>query len=119
MKDFSLASLTTSETIEKKSWDIVKKCVDSLCMILSGKHAYPYVQNLNPCFLPAPPPDNLTQLNFVTIIHCDTKQKVNIQLINERFKNKFKPYAELLGVTKYAVIEHSAAIRIIPNNMVQ
>jgi hypothetical protein len=118
LKDFSLATLTTPETIEKKSWDIVKKAVDSLCMFLSSKHSYPYAANLNPC-LPVPFPNNTTQFKFVTIIHCDTGQKADVQLINERFKSKFKPYAELFGITNYAVIEHSTAIRIIPNNMIQ
>jgi hypothetical protein len=51
LKDFSLASLTTPETIEKKSWDIVKKATDSLCMFLSSKHAYSYAVNLDPCCL--------------------------------------------------------------------
>lgn len=118
LKDFSLATLTTPETIEKKSWDIVKKAVDSLCMFLSSKHTYPYASNLNPCF-PVPPPNNTTQFKFVTIIHCDTGQKADVQLIHEKFKIKFKPYAELFGITNYAVIEHSTAIRIIPNNMIQ
>ena len=118
LKDFSLASLSTPETIEKKSWDIVKKAVDSLCMFLSSKHKYPYAANLNQCF-PVPPPDNTTQFKFVTIIHCDIRQKADVQLINDRFKNKFKPYADLFGITQYSVVEHSSAMRIIPNKMIQ
>jgi hypothetical protein len=117
LKDFSLASLKTSETIEKKSWDIVKKTVDSLCMLLSSKHHYPYSANFNPCFPKVP--DNTTQFKFITVIHCSTSQKADIQLINEKFKAKFKPYAQLFGVTHYAVIEHSIAIKKIPNNIVQ
>lgn len=117
LKDFSLASLTTSETIEKKSWDIVKKATDSLCMFLSSKHNYPYAANLKSC-LPAVAND-ATQFKFVTVIHCDIGQKADVQLINEKFKNKFKPYAALFGINHYAVIEHSTAMRIIPNNMIQ
>ena len=117
LKDFSLASLTTPETIEKKSWDIVKKATDSLCMFLSSKHTYSYAANLNPC-LPSVP-NGTTQFKFVTVIHCDIAQKADVQLINEKFKNKFRPYAELFGINHYAVIEHSTAMRIIPNNMIQ
>jgi hypothetical protein len=118
LKDFSLASLKTAPTIEEKSWKIFKKAVDSLCMFLSSKHAYPYATNLNSCF-PTPLPNSETQFKFVTIIHCDIGQKVDVQLINEQFKIKFKPYADLFGITNYSVVEHSAAIRIIPNNMIQ
>lgn len=117
LKDFSKASLNTLETIEEKSWNIAKKATDSLCMILSSKHAYPYSANINPC-LPSVPNDS-TQFKFVTIIHCEIGQKANVQLINEKFKSKFRPYAELFGINHYSVVEHSTAIRIIPNNMVQ
>jgi len=117
LKDFSVATLTTPETIEKKSWDIVKKALDSLCMFLSTKHVYPYAADLNSCF-PNPLPSNTTQFKFVTIIHCDPSQKADVQLINEKFRRKFKPYAILFGINYYSVVEHSIAIRIIPNNMV-
>ncbi len=118
LKDFSLASLTTPETIEKKSWDIVKKAVDSLCMFLSSKHAYLYAANLDPCF-PVPLPNNTTQFKFITVVHCNTAQASDVQLIHNSFRTKFKPYAELFGITNYAVIEHTRAVQIIPNNMVQ
>jgi hypothetical protein len=118
LKDFSLATLTTPETIEKKSWDMVKKAVDSLCMFLSSKHGYPHAVHLNPCFNTFPPNDT-TQFKFVTIVHCDGSQIADVQLISEKFKSKFKPYAKLFGITYYAVVEHSTAVRLIPNNMVQ
>jgi hypothetical protein len=116
LKDFSLAALSSSETIEKRSWDIVKKAVDSLCMFLSSKHSYPYALNLNPCYPVIP--NNKTQFNFITIVHCNLSQKPDIQLLNEKFKNKFKPYAELFGISKYLVLEHSAAIQFIPKNLI-
>ena len=116
LKDYSLASLAAAETIEKRSWDIVKKAIDSLCMFLSSRHLYPYAANLNPCFPIIP--DDATKFNIVTIVHCDSAQKPDIQLLNEKFKNKFKPYAELFGIDTYSVVEHSTAIRILPNNMI-
>jgi hypothetical protein len=118
LKDFTLATLTTPETIEQKSWDIVKKAVDSLCMFLSSKHGYPYSTRLNLCF-PVPLPNDATQFKFVTIVHCDAAQASNVQLIHNSFRTKFKPYAELFGISHYAVVEHLAAIRNIPNNMIQ
>ena len=117
LKDYSLAVLTKSDTIDKKSWDMVKKAIDSFCMFLSSKHLYQYAENLNPCFPFIP--DSATQFNFVTIVHCDIDQKPDIQLLNEQFKRKFRPYAVLFGIAKYSVIEHSTAIRVIPNHIVQ
>ncbi len=117
LKDYSSASLAASDTIEQKSWDMVKKATDSICMFLSSKHGYPYSVNLNPC-LPFVP-DAHTKFNLVTIVHCDRVQKPDIQLLNEQFKRKFKPYAALFGITSYSVVEHSAAVRYIPNNMVR
>ncbi len=40
-------------------------------------------------------------------------------LINEQFRSRFKPYAELFGIKYYAVVEHSSATKFLPNNMVQ
>lgn len=117
LKDFTQASLTTPETIDSKSGDIVKKAVDSLSMFLSSKHGYPYSTILNNCF-PSAIPNSLTQFKFITIIHCSDSQKPDIQLIHNIFRNKFKPYAELFGIKHYGVIEHSKAIKNIPHNMI-
>lgn len=73
LKDYSSASLTASDTIEQKSWDMVKKAIDSICMFLASKHCYPYAVNLNPCFPFVP--DDHTKFNVVTIVHCDRAQK--------------------------------------------
>ncbi len=118
LKDFTSASLGTPQNVEARAWNILKKAVDSLCMFLSSKHTYPYAANLNPCF-PVPLPNNTTQFKFITVVHCNTAQAPDIQLIHNSFRAKFKPYAELFGITNYAVIEHSSAIRNIPNNMIQ
>jgi hypothetical protein len=117
LKDYSLASLSTVEYVDKRVLDITKKAIDSLLMFLSNKHRYTYGLNFDTCF-PFQSNDQ-TRFNFVTVIHCDATQKGDIQLINEKFKNRFKPYALLFDVVKYSVVEHDSATRIIPNNMVQ
>ncbi len=117
LKDYTLAAIASAQTIEQKSWDMLKKAVDSLMMLLSSKHNYPYASNLDIC-LPAVP-NNSTQFKFITIVHCNASQKTDVQLINESFKRKFKPYASLFNILYYSVVEHSQAIRYIPNSMVQ
>lgn len=117
LKDFSLASLSTSPNVEDRAQNIFKKAVASLSMFLSSIHGYSYGSKLNACF-PVPPPDKTTKLNFVAIVHCNNAQIPDVQLIHNSFRNKFKPYAELFDISNYAVIEHAQAIRTIPYRLV-
>lgn len=116
LKDYSLASIASAETIEQKARDMVKKAIDSLMMFLAGKHGYAYSTSLNPCFPIVP--DSATQFNFITIVHCNAAQRADIQLINESFRRKFRPYAQLFAIKHYSVLEHNQAMRILPH-MVQ
>lgn len=118
LKDFTAASLGSSQNIEQRTQNIFKKCVDSLCMFLSSVNGYPYARYLNSCF-PLPPPNALTEFKFITVVHCNPGQESDVQLIHNSFRNKFRPYAELFNVSHYAVLEHSSAIRNLQNNMVQ
>ncbi len=116
LKDYTKATLDTL-TINKKTWDIVKKAIDSLCMFLSSKHAYPYSGKINPGLPFIPNSD--TQFKIFTVVHCDNSKKQDVQLIHNYFRTRFKPYADLFGIIHYGVIEHSKAIQEIPFNIVQ
>ena len=118
LKDYSLASISTPETIEQKSWDMVKKAIDSFTMFLASKHRYGYAANLDPCFPSIP--NSKTEFKFITIVHCNPSQTGDVQLLHNSFRSKFKPYANLFGINHYAVVEHTQAVRNnIPNNIVQ
>jgi len=117
LKDYSLANIAAATTIESKVWDLVKKAVDSLSMFLSTKHSYPWFTAKYPN-LPYTPA-NATIMKFITVVHCDTHQRADVQLMNDSFKNKFKPYAELFGIQYYSVVNHTSAKAIVPNNMIQ
>lgn len=119
LKDFTAAALHLPENITKRAWDIVKKAVDTLSMFLCVKHNYGYSTDLIPCFPPSAVITQTTELKVVTIVHCDRAQVPDVQLLHNSFRNKFKPYAELFGIRHYAVIEHSRAIKNLPNNMIQ
>lgn len=116
LKDFTSAALGTAQNVEDRAWNLLKKAVDSLCMFLSSKHSYPYDVKINPC-LPAIP-NATTEFKFITIVHCSASQAADVQLLHNSFRRKFKPYAELFGITSYGVIEHTSAINNIPNNMI-
>lgn len=110
LKDYSIASI--DNMINQIAESLVKKAIDSLSMFLSSKHRYPSSVQLNACF-PVIPLIS-TGFRFITIVHCNKSQKEYVQLINEQFKNRFKPYAHLFGINNYSVVEHSRAIKIWP-----
>jgi hypothetical protein len=118
LKDFSAAALNLPENISQRSWDMLKKAIDTLFMFLCVKHNYGYSQQLVPCFSQSATFTQQTEIKIVNIVHCDPAQIPDVQLLHNDFRNKFKPYAELFGVRHYAVMEHSSAIRNLPNNMV-
>lgn len=109
LKDYSIANIDDQNSIDKRVLDLLKKSVDSLSMMLSAKHQYTHGQTkISPCF-PENFPNETTVFKFINIIHCDPSQKAAVPLINERYRNRFKPYAMLFGINTYSVIEHSSA----------
>lgn len=116
LKDFTNAVITLP-TVETRALNLLRKAVDSMCMFLSSKHAYPHSIKLNPC-MPVIP-NAATAFKLISIIHCKTSQTADVQFINETFKRRFKPYATLFGITHYSVLEHAQAIRLIPHNMIK
>lgn len=111
LKDFSLANITEPQFMRKRAWDLVKKSVDSLCFFLCTKHRYPYDINIDPFITRKP--DSQTTFQLLNIIHCDPLQQPDIQLLNNLYRQIFMPYARLFNIRYYAVLEHSAAIRIL------
>lgn len=117
LKDFT-ADLTAGNTIESRVWPIVKKAVDSLLMFLSVQHNYPYAANeLLPCMPIAP--NATTKFKLFTVVHCPLASKADIQLLHNSFRNKFLPYARLFGIENYGVLEHTQAMRVVPQSIVQ
>lgn len=117
LKDFT-ADLTAGNSIESRVWNILKKAVDSILMFLSVKHQYTYGRTV---LLPSMPiePDTTTNFSVFTVVHCPETNKADIQLLHNSFRLKFRPYAELFGINSYGVLEHTQAMRIVPNNIIQ
>jgi hypothetical protein len=113
LKDFSLATgLNKAATIEEKTWELVKKAVDSLVMLLSIRHQYPYgVQDFAPCLPNGISSEHMQTYKLITIIKCSSSQEADVQLINNSFKSKFKAYAQLFGINSYTVLSHASAQR--------
>ncbi len=100
LKDFSNSSLE-EKTIESTACDIVKKTVDSMCMLLSIKHKYdPWgIEMSKSIFCPFVTFNAETKIYFITIIHCDIyTQKESIGFIRDKFKSKIRPYSELFNM---------------------
>lgn len=110
LKDFSGADLTQPEKHEKRVFDILKKAVDSLQMILAFKFKTPYAdKSLSLCFPNFPL--NPSEIKLVIIINCSEAQASTIQHLNDAFKSRFFPYAKIWGIKHYFIITKDQAIR--------
>ena len=118
LKDFTV-DLSSGNGIEDRVWGIVKKAVDSLQMMLSVKHGYPFGKSdLQPCILPRKP-DVDSKFCLFAVIHCPPAYKVHVQLLHNSFRAKFEPYAKLFGIERYGVLEHTRALTAVPNGIVK
>lgn len=113
LKDYSLGNLDSSSSIEKKAMDLVKKSVDTVSMFLAMQHQYPYAAHLLPCVPDGNIPSDI-RLKLLSIIRCESSQRPDVQLLNNAYRNRFKPYAELFNIRHYTVAEYSAAVRLLP-----
>lgn len=113
LKDFSHANTGNENNIKSRVNNILKKAIDSFCVFLSAKHNYKYGKQICKC-LPVSP-DNSVKFKILTVVHCKEAQRVDIQLMNNLFRNKFKPYAVLFDIQDYGIIEHSRAKKLLLN----
>lgn len=113
LKDYSYGNLDSTASIDKKAMDLVKKSVDTVSMFMAMRHQYPYATQLLPCIPDGTiPPD--VRLKLLSIIRCENSQRPDIQLLNNAYRNRFKPYAELFNIRQYTVAEYSTAARLLP-----
>lgn len=96
-------------------WNLVKKSVDSLSMVLAVREQTSYAQQTLEKCLPQKIDAN-TKLHFIIIMDCSPSQTGHVKTINEVFQNRFKPYAELFGIRGYIVASKLSAAKFLPNS---
>ena len=86
---------------------LLKKSVDSLCMILSILLKTSYsnkFQNILPFSI-----NNQTNIKLLSIINWTASNHNYIENINNQYRTKSKPYAKLFNIKTYSVITKNQA----------
>ena len=107
LKDFTEGNIENNETVKNKVWELVKKSVDSLQLVLSKKLNTDYFQRFTEENSFDFPDD--AELFFITIIHVQESQKEALNFIRDSYRNKFKAYQKLFNL-KSTVISRDKAI---------
>lgn len=110
LKDWTRATLRSAggENINKRVNDLVKKSVDSACMIVAILMDTNHGQSIANCF-PFRLPSNV-KLKFISIVHCSPSDELVISNINTQYKTKFASYAKLFDIASFFVISRSRAM---------
>lgn len=110
LKDYTSANL--SQNVEKRVSDLWKKSVDSLQMINSALQ-----QTTKGCTLSEEIGFEIEShytYKYLSIIKIDPVQKTYLSFMKDKYKNLFKSYATLFGVTNYSLISYDAALNLFP-----
>jgi hypothetical protein len=110
LKDYS-RDFEAFEKIEDRVSNILQKAINSLSMFLSRKHDYELGKELKTCFNPKP--EEKTKLILIAIIHTSSSTVTHVPLMNDRFKQKFRAYADLFSIDLFAIIDHNQAKKVI------
>jgi hypothetical protein len=110
LKDFSSPG-SISGKINERIFNLTKKSIDVLQIMLCVQNQGALAADFETC-LPAPIANY--ELEFYAVIHAPN-QEADIQLIHDKFRTIFTPYAKIWGVSKYAVMEKQQAVRIFPS----
>lgn len=110
LKDYT--STNISEQVEMRINNLWKKSVNSLQMI-------------NSALLKTTKGSTLTNeigfeiqshytYKYLAIIKIDPDQKTYLSFMKDKYKNLFKSYATLFGITNYSLISYDAALNLFP-----
>ena len=119
LKDFSLETLagrggTSYPTYAAKAdfiiEELVRKSLDSVCMLVAVAAGVPATATLAPCLPPSYHPGTAVQL--VHILHLSPSLAPYLTFINEKVRNKIRPYQQLFAIGPCTVLSHAQAIAI-------
>ena len=114
LKDWTRLSLSNlpRENTNQRICGLVKKSVDSICMLISALLSTAQGEKIQRCL-----PFQITQetkIRLVSIIHCDSTDRTNISHINTEYRSRLKSYAMLFNIKSYFVVTREKAIERFP-----
>lgn len=107
LKDFTKGNIENKNTRENKIWELVKKSLDCLQLLLSKKLNTNYFQKFKGEDTFDFPND--AQLFFITIIYIKKSQREYLGFIRDAYKNKFQAYQKLFNL-KCTIISREKAV---------
>ena len=110
LKDWSIANLSNIEYSDKRIWDLVKKSVDSLSMIMSILLQKPYSISIQAC-LPFSISSE-TKIKLLSVVNCNDADKVFIATVNTEYKPRLNAYAKLFDVDTFVVLTKNRATQL-------
>jgi hypothetical protein len=110
LKDFSSPS-SISGKINERIFNLTKKSIDVLQIMLCVQKQGALAADFETCL---PVPIANYELEFYAVIHAPN-QEADIQLIHDKFRTIFSPYARIWGIRKYAVMEKQQAVNRFPD----
>lgn len=107
LKDFSEARLLEELEQNKQIYDLLKKSIDSLVMLLSVfLKTEMGIEMSNEISFNIPLDSKLV---FISILHIEETQKDYLNFIRDKYKNKFMAYAKLFDL-KHTIMSREKAV---------
>ena len=102
LKDFTQKNIKNKDIAKQIVFDLVKKSIDSIAMIMAVKADTPYSSRISPCL---PPSFNIgtSKIMMIHIINCSEDRKTDIQFLRDKFQERFEAYKKLFEV-KYCTV---------------
>lgn len=110
LKDWSVADLSNTGYSEQRIWDLVKKSVDSVSMIISILLKKPHSTSIQTC-LPFSI-SNETKIKLLSIVNCNNADKVFVATVNTEYKSRFNAYAKLFDINTFVVLTKDKATQL-------
>jgi hypothetical protein len=103
LKDFTKKNLRDRNIAKQVVFDLVKKSVDSMAMIMAVKAGTHYSSKIQPCL---PPSFNVStsKIKMIHIINCSEDRKTDIQFLRDKFQEHFEAYKKLFDVENCTVV---------------
>jgi hypothetical protein len=109
LKDWSVANLSNSEFSNQRIRDLVKKSIDSVCMLMSILMEKPYSTEIQSCL-----PFTIsatTKIKLLSIVNCNDADNLFVATVNTEYKSRFNSYAKLFNIGSFMVLTKDRAIQ--------
>ena len=108
LKDFTFKNMTDSHIADQIVWDLVKKSIDSISMIIAVKAKTNYSASIRSC-LPSSFNEHSSSIKIIHIINCTPEKESYIPFIRDKFQEHFKAYKILFDIEHCTVVSLRSA----------